>query len=64
MNQNEYDWIDKFIRHLEFERRLSDLTCKHYRRDLKALAEYCYQYDLSGWNNLDNEHIRSFASAC
>jgi len=64
MKQNEYDWIDKFIRHLEFERRLSDLTCKHYRRDLKALAEYCDQYDLSGWNNLDNEHIRSFAAAC
>jgi len=64
MNPNEYDWIDKFIRHLEFERRLSDLTCKHYRRDLKALAEYCDQYDLSGWNNLDNEHIRSFAAAC
>ena len=64
MNQNEYDWIDKFIRHLEFERRLSGLTCKHYRRDLKALAEYCDQYDLSGWSNLDSEHVRSFATAC
>jgi len=64
MNQNEQDWIEKFIRHLEFERRLSDLTCKHYQRDLLILSEYCDQYDISGWNDLDNEHLRSFAAAC
>ena len=64
MNQNEQDWIDKFIRHLEFERRLSDLTCKHYQRDLQALAEYCDQCALTYWKNLDNEHVRSFAASC
>ncbi len=64
MKKIEYDWIDKFIRHLEFERRLSHLTGKHYQRDLKALAEYCEKYDVSGWNHLDNEHVRAFAAAC
>jgi integrase/recombinase XerC len=64
MNPNEQDWIDKFIRHLHFERRLSDLTCKHYRRDLKSLAEYCDQYDINSWNKVDGEYVRSFAAAC
>ena len=64
MKKIEHDWIDKFIRHLEFERRLSPLTCKHYQRDLKALAEYCEKYDVSGWNHLDSEHVRAFAAAC
>jgi integrase/recombinase XerC len=64
MNQNEHDWIGKFIQHLEFERRLSKLTCKHYQRDLQALAEYCDQCALSHWKNLDNKHVRSFATSC
>jgi integrase/recombinase XerC len=64
MKRIEHDWIDKFIRHLEFERRLSILTCKHYQRDLNALAEYCDQYGVAGWKQLDNEHVRAFAAAC
>ncbi len=64
MKQIEHDWIDKFIRHLEFERRLSNLTCKHYQRDVKALAAYCDQNDISGWKQLDNEHVRAFAATC
>ncbi len=64
MNRVEHDWIDKFIRHLEFERRLSPLTCKHYQRDLKALAKYCEKYEVSGWKQLDDEHVRAFAAAC
>ena len=64
MNKIEHDWIDKFIRHLEFERRLSNLTCKHYQRDIKALEEYCDQYSVSDWKQLDSEHVRAFAAAC
>ncbi len=64
MKQIEHDWIDKFIRHLEFERRLSNLTCKHYQRDIKALAEYCDRYDVPDWKQLDSEHVRAFAAAC
>lgn len=64
MDPVEHDWIDRFIRHLETERRLSALTCKHYRRDVTALGGYCDQYDLAHWRDLDSEHVRSFAAAC
>ena len=40
------------------------MTCKHYQRDLLALAEYCDQYDIAGWKGLDDEHVRAFAAAC
>ncbi len=57
-------WIDRFIRHLEFERRLSPLTCKNYRRDLEALAEYCRRSDIGAWSELDDGHIRAYSAAC
>ncbi len=62
MLQSETDWIDKFSRHLEFERRLSPLTAKHYRRDLESLADYCDLNKLKRWKQLDAEYIRSFAA--
>ena len=58
------DWIDKFIRHLSFERRLSPLTCKHYGRDLAGFHRWCLSQDLDSWRRIDSEHIRSFSAAC
>jgi integrase/recombinase XerC len=58
----EEAWIDKFIRHLMYERRLSDLTSKHYRRDLRALAAWCDKIGLEAWPNLDDDHMRSFSA--
>ena len=63
MLESELTWIDKFIRHLEYERRLSALTCKHYRRDLHALQNYCDQINIDQWSQLDDEAVRSFASS-
>jgi integrase/recombinase XerC len=60
--ESETDWIDKFIRHLEYERRLSKLTCKHYRRDLNALSEYCDSIDLNKWDQVDDDHLRSVSA--
>jgi integrase/recombinase XerC len=57
-------WIDRFIRHLEYERRLSPLTCKNYRRDLDALAAWCEQAGVAGWADVDSEHVRAFSAAC
>ena len=59
---NDSGWIDRFIRHLEFERRLSPLTCKHYRRDLQALLAFCEKSGIDGWGDLDDGHIRAFAA--
>ena len=64
MQSAETDWIDKFIGHLKYERRLSPLTCKHYRRDLIALAAYCDEIDRATWADLDSEDIRSFSGTC
>jgi integrase/recombinase XerC len=55
--------IDKFTRHLEYERRLSALTCKHYRRDLLALQDFCDELNIERWPQLDDEAVRSFAAA-
>jgi integrase/recombinase XerC len=60
----EHDWIDRFIKHLEFERRLSPLTCKNYRRDLHALESWCGEAAVNAWNDLDSEHFRSWSAAC
>ena len=57
-------WIDRFIRHLEYERRLSPLTCKNYRRDLGTLVDYCEYSGVGSWGDLDSEHVRAFSAAC
>ncbi|MDH3613578.1 MAG: tyrosine recombinase XerC [Gammaproteobacteria bacterium] len=62
MDDTEKDWIGTFIRHLEYERRLSALTCKHYRRDLDALVAFCSTNDINRWADIDSEHIRAFAA--
>ncbi len=56
-------WVDRFIRHLEFERRLSPLTCKNYRRDLEVLLDFCRQSGLDGWDSVDEGHVRAFSAA-
>ena len=63
MRESEEAWIDKFIAHLTYERRLSPLTCKHYRRDLRALKTWCDKYDIETWKSIDDQHIRSYSAA-
>jgi integrase/recombinase XerC len=58
----EEAWIDKFIQHLKYERRLSELTGKHYRRDLGCLAAYCDKIGASHWRDLDDDRMRSFSA--
>jgi len=57
-------WIERFIRHLETERRLSPLTCKNYRRDLETLLAYLEIAGVAEWRHLDAEHVRSYSAAC
>lgn len=54
--------IDQFIEHLEFERRLSPHTRRHYRRDLDALLAYAERVGIERWRDLDDEHIRAYAA--
>lgn len=64
MNTAEHSWVERFIKHLELERRLSPLTCKNYRRDLLALEAWCDEAGVAGWGDLDSEHFRSWSAAC
>lgn len=57
-------WIDKFIRHLEFERRLSPQTCTNYRRDLVALRAFRETSGVDTWDGMDGEHFRAFSASC
>jgi integrase/recombinase XerC len=58
------DWVERFIRHLKFERRLSPLTCRHYERDIRALAGFCDRENVRDWCDVDSEHVRSFSASC
>jgi integrase/recombinase XerC len=64
MPDPEKEWIAKFIRHLNYERRLSPLTCKHYSRDLESFHTWCDSQDVPGWSSVDSEHIRTYSAAC
>lgn len=64
MDDRELGWIDRFIAHLAYERRLSPQTGRHYRRDLQSLAAFASERGASGWADLDSEHLRAFSAAC
>jgi len=62
MRDAEKDWVSAFIRHLRYERRLAELTCKHYRRDLEAMCRFADEQHIDHWHDLDDEHVRAFTS--
>ncbi len=64
MREDSLTWIDSFIRHLSHERRLSEHTCKNYRRDLDRLAAWCDEHKVPAWTDLDDEHVRAYAATC
>ncbi len=63
MQSDELEWIDRFVRHLATERRLSPQTCHHYRRDLTKLADWCVKSEVANWSTLDDEHLRAWSAA-
>ncbi|MBT8122479.1 MAG: site-specific integrase, partial [Gammaproteobacteria bacterium] len=64
MANNTHDWIDRFLHHLQTERRLSENTRKHYRRDLDALHAWCQNSGILDWSVLDTGHVRQYAAQC
>jgi integrase/recombinase XerC len=58
------DWIDRFLHHLQTERRLSDNTCKHYQRDLLELQDWCEKDGIHHWHDLDTRQVRHYAAQC
>ncbi len=62
MNAEARALIDRFLRHLRTERRLSTLTSGSYHRDLQALSAFCDAQKLESWKILDSQHVRVFAA--
>ncbi|TFG40484.1 MAG: tyrosine recombinase XerC [Chromatiales bacterium] len=56
--------MDKFIRHLDFERRLSPQTSKNYRHDLESLLAFREYSGVDSWGGMDSEHFRAFSASC
>jgi len=56
------EWIARFRRYMNSERRLSAHTDSNYARDLTALVKFCDKQGLEDWNVLDHQHIRTFAA--
>lgn len=48
--------------HLRSERQVSPHTLEAYRRDLSKVLAYCQKAQLSSWNDLDIQHLRSFTA--
>ncbi len=56
------EWVTRFRRYMNSERRLSAHTDSNYARDLAALVKYCDRSGLEEWSALDTQHIRVFAA--
>jgi len=53
--------IDEFLKHLRYERRVSEHTIKSYRRDLSCLKDFCDSAGINEWAQLKDHHLRGFA---
>jgi integrase/recombinase XerC len=56
------EWVARFRRYMNSERRLSAHTDSNYARDLAALVKFCDKQGLEDWPALDHQHIRTFAA--
>ena len=55
-------WLERWLKHLRFERRLSGLTIKNYHRDIEALYTFLCNAEVTDWARVDTGHVRSFAA--
>ncbi len=58
----ERKWIQRWLDHLRYERRLSPLTAKNYHRDVEALYTFLCNAEVPAWDAVDPGHLRSFAA--
>lgn len=63
MTAEQTAWIDRFVRHLTLERRVSAHTAAAYRRDLGQLSRFCGQRRIEAWDRLEHGQLRAFAAA-
>lgn len=54
--------VERYLRHLAHERRLSPHTIDNYGRDLRTLAGWCAERGIEGWKQLTHPDVRMFAA--
>ncbi|MGA2563863.1 MAG: tyrosine recombinase XerC [Steroidobacteraceae bacterium] len=62
MSPEALQWLERFERFIATERRLSVHTVTAYRRDLRALQDWCERNGVGQWDALDHQHVRRFAA--
>jgi len=55
-------WTQRFLQHLQNERRLSPRTVENYRRDLDRVQHYCQERKIPGWQQLDVHQVRALVA--
>ena len=59
---SQAEWTERFLQHLQHERRLSPLTVKNYRRDLERTQTYCAERKITDWTQLDVHQVRALVA--
>ncbi len=54
--------VDRFGRHLVYERMLSKHTCSAYAQDIAALVAFCDRGGIAQWGDLKAPDIRAFGA--
>lgn len=62
MDASEWPRVERFLDHLNLERRLSPHTARSYRRDLSCLRDFCDREGLARFVDLRGHHLRRFAA--
>ena len=56
------DWLDRFLHHLQHERRLSAHTLSNYQRDLTTVLDFCDKHAVSRWADLNSHQVRALVA--
>jgi integrase/recombinase XerC len=56
-----HEWLRRFRAYLSIERNFSPHTGLNYAVDLAALVRYCDKEKLTEWQEIDHQHLRTFA---
>ncbi|KAF0191947.1 MAG: tyrosine recombinase XerC [Gammaproteobacteria bacterium] len=63
MQDDERNWVARFLAHLANERRVSPLTVTGYRHDLDTVVDFCAGQGIPGWQALDTHGVRAYVAA-
>ena len=55
-------WVERFMRYLAYERRVSPHTSSAYETDLSTLIAFCDKAGVKNWAALDVANVRAFAA--